>query len=352
MFGALLGMFMVLFVYLIGRRAGGVAVGLVAAALTATYPVFIYYAGHFVTEPIGAFWLVSGVLAFLWASDPDRPLWCWLVPGALFGGLALTRPEYLLPIGLLALLALYRVARQREIKFGLLAAVLFMAAFGLVLAPWTARNYVVLDRLVPVSTGGGKALFVATYYPGHGRQLPVKRALIAKFDGKQVSEVTDKEVGATQMNDLLNRVAKKYPELERDKALGKIGKENFRKYFKQHPVGYSRMVAVKMWHVWRRSSSPTMRSQGWIYYHYALLAAGGDRTGRAGAATSLGSARDRHADRRHHGARRAAARRAATQRAADAAGDDAGRRGAGLAVDDGRRLDRRTGPITTGRTGG
>lgn len=274
-FGALLGMFMVLFVYLIGRRAGGVAVGLVAAALTATYPVFIYYAGHFVTEPIGAFWLAGGVLAFLWASDDGRSLWCWLAPGALFGATALTRPEYLLPTALLALLALYRVARQREIKLGIAASVLFMVAFGLVLAPWTARNYVVLDRLVPVSTGGGKALFVATYYPGDGRQLPVKRELIRKFDGKSsVSEVTDREVGSTEMSNLLDRVAKKYPDLDRDAALGKIGKENFRKYFSEHPLGYSRMVAVKMWHVWRRSSSPTMRSQGWIDYHYALLLLG------------------------------------------------------------------------------
>ena len=45
-------------------------------------------------------------------------------------------------------------------------------AFALVLAPWTVRTFIVLDRFVPVTTGGGKALFVATYLPGGGRQLP------------------------------------------------------------------------------------------------------------------------------------------------------------------------------------
>ncbi len=272
--GALLGVLMVLFVYLIGRRIGGAPVGLIAAALTATYPVYAYYAGHYVTEPLGAFWLVGSVLAFLWASDQGRPIWAWMLPGGLLGVTALTRPEYLLFGGLFALLALIRVARQRDIKLGFAAAALFALAFGLALAPWTYRNYKVLDRFVPVSTGGGKALFVATYYPGKGRQLPVKRALIARYTNQDFDEVTDKEVGSTQMFDLLNRVAKKYPELERNAALGKIGRENFSKYAAEHPAGYSKMVATKMWHVWRRSSSPVMRSDAWRAYHYALLVLG------------------------------------------------------------------------------
>ena len=103
----------------------------------------------------------------------------------------------------------------------------------LVLAPWTVRNYVVLDRFVPVTTGGGKALFVATYLPGDGRQLRVKRELIRRFEGKQ--DVTDREVADTQMKDLLDKVARKYPDLERDAALAKIGRENFRKYVREEP---------------------------------------------------------------------------------------------------------------------
>ena len=108
----------------------------------------------------------------------------------------------------------------------------------LVLAPWTVRNFVVLDKFVPVTTGGGKALFVATYLPGDGRQLRVKRELIRRFEGKQ--EVTDREVADTQMKDLLDKVARKYPDLERDAALAKIGRENFRKYVREEPVQYAR----------------------------------------------------------------------------------------------------------------
>ena len=151
----------------------------------------------------------------------------------------------------------------------MLAAALFVAAFALVLAPWTLRNYVVLDRFVPVTTGGGKALFVATYLPGDGRQLRVKRELIRRFEGKQ--EVTDREVADTQMKDLLDKVARKYPDLGRDAALAKIGRENFRKYVREDPVGYAGMVVTKMWNVWRRGSGPTMRAGGWIAFHYAVL---------------------------------------------------------------------------------
>ena len=156
--------------------------------------------------------------------------------------------------GILGLVVLVKMARDRGVRLGVASVALFVAAFALVLAPWTIRNYVVLDKFVPVTTGGGKALFVATYLPGDGRQLRVKRELIRRFEGKQ--EVTDREVADTQMKDLLDKVARKYPDLERDAALAKIGRENFRKYVREEPVEYAGMVVTKMWNVWRRGSGP------------------------------------------------------------------------------------------------
>jgi MFS family permease len=266
---AVLGAVMILLVYLLGRRLAGPVVGLLAALLAATYPAFIDNNGQLLSEPIAAFTLVAAVLSFLWASD-GRRTWAWLVPGAFLGATALTRPEYLPFVAVFALIALIRVGRRRGYRLGLTSAALLVAAFAAVLAPWTIRNYVVLDRFVPVTTGGGKALFVATYLPGKGRQLPVKRALIKRFTGD--SYVSPEEVRRTEMKTLLDRVARKYPDLDRDAALAKIGRENFRKYFSERPVAYLRMVATKMWNVWRRGSGPTMRGSGWIAFHYAILA--------------------------------------------------------------------------------
>jgi hypothetical protein len=267
---ALLGAAMILLIYLLGRRLGGPAVGVIAAFLAAIYPAFLDNTGQLLSEPIAAFTLVAAVLSFLWASDDGRRLGAWLVPGAFLGATALTRPEYLPFVALFGLIALVRVGRRRSWRLGLASSALIVGAFCAVLAPWTIRNFLVLDRFVPVTTGGGKALFVATYLPGNGRQLQVKRALIKRFTGKK--DVTDREVAATQMKDLLDRVARKYPHLERDAALARIGRENFRDYFGDRPFAYMRMVATKMWNVWRRGSGPTMRATGWIVFHYTILA--------------------------------------------------------------------------------
>ena len=267
---AVLGALMVLFVYLLGRRLAGPGVGIGAALLAAIYPAFIDNAEQFVSEPIAAFTLSGAVLGIFWAADAARSTWAWLLPGVLLGATALTRPEYLMFAGILGLVVLVKMARDRGIKLGVASLALFVGAFVLVLAPWTIRNFVVLDKFVPVTTGGGKALFVATYLPGDGRQLRVKRELIRRFEHKQ--NVTDREVADTQMKDLLDKVARKYPDLERDAALAKIGRENFRKYVREEPVRYAGMVATKMWNVWRRGSGPTMRDSGWIAFHYAILA--------------------------------------------------------------------------------
>jgi 4-amino-4-deoxy-L-arabinose transferase-like glycosyltransferase len=269
---ALLGALMILLVYLIGRRIGGPVVGLVAAALAAIYPTFIDNNEQFVSEPIAAFTLAACVLGFLWASDRARSAWAWLVPGFFLGLTALARPEYLIFAVVLGLLVLIRAWRRRGVAVGVASAAAFVAAFVLVLAPWTIRNYIVLDRFVPVTTGGGKALFVATYLPGDGRQIRVKRHLIEIYTGNH--HVTDAQLAHTQMADLLNAVAKKYPNMERDAALARIGRENFKKYVTEQPGAYARMVLSKMWNVWRRGSGPTMRAAGWVAFHYALLALG------------------------------------------------------------------------------
>jgi 4-amino-4-deoxy-L-arabinose transferase-like glycosyltransferase len=266
---AVLGALMVLFVYLLGRRLGGPAVGLGGALGAAIYPAFIDNSEQFVSEPIAACTLAGAVLGILWAADPGRTTWAWLLPGALLGATALTRPEYLMFSAVLGAIVLVKMARDRGLRPGVLALAAFVAAFALVLAPWTIRNIMVLDRFVPVTTGSGKALFVATYLPGDGRQLRVKRELIRRFEGKR--DVTDREVADTQMKDLLDKVARKYPDLERDAALARIGRENFRKYVREEPVEYAGMVVTKMWNVWRRGSGPTMRAGGWIAFHYAVL---------------------------------------------------------------------------------
>jgi 4-amino-4-deoxy-L-arabinose transferase-like glycosyltransferase len=271
-FVALLGTAMVLCTFLIGLRLSGRAAGLIAALLAATYPAFIENNGQLLSEPVAAFLLTAGLLAFLWAADKRRVA-AWLLPGALFGALILTRPEYQAITLVFAAFAAWRVWKDRTWRLAVASTAVLLAGAALVVGPWTIRNYIVLDKLVTVSTGGQKALFVATYLPGDGRQVPTKRELMRQLLGAQDPITTD-ELRAQPMEDLLDRVARKYPDLPRDEALGRIGRENFRKYVTEQPLAYAEMSALKFWNMWERGSSPYMRDLGWNVYHKLLLLLG------------------------------------------------------------------------------
>src|SRR5215211_8083185 len=112
---ALLGTGTILLTYLLGRRLGGPAAGVIGALLAATYPAFIENTGRMLAEPVALFWLPAAMLAFLWASDRGGGMWRWLAPGALLGLTTLTRPEYLPFVAVFALLALIRMWHRESL---------------------------------------------------------------------------------------------------------------------------------------------------------------------------------------------------------------------------------------------
>jgi 4-amino-4-deoxy-L-arabinose transferase-like glycosyltransferase len=255
----LLGVGAILVVFGLGRRIACRPAGLIAAFGVAVYPPFIHSTGALFSEPPAIFTLPAAVLAFLWAADRDRPPWAWLVPGLLFGLTALIRPEYLAVGVAFVLLAAFRVGKARGWKPGLAGAALMVAALLVPIVPWTVRNIVVLDRVVPISTGGGKALYVGTYLPADGEYQRVKADLVERYlhrDLEPGSEALDEVDPAP----LFDRVAARYPELPRDEALGKVGKENLYDYLEQDPAGYAGMTARKVWRMWSAGIGEAMSS--------------------------------------------------------------------------------------------
>jgi 4-amino-4-deoxy-L-arabinose transferase-like glycosyltransferase len=254
----LLGLATIVVVYLLGRRISCRPAGLLAAFGVAVYPPFIHSVGALYSEPPAMFTLPAAVLAFLWAGDQQR-LRAWLLPGFLFGLTALARPEYLLVGAAFAVLALIRIARARGWQPGLAAAALLVAALLLPIVPWTIRNQVVLHRTVPISTGGGKALYVGTFLPADGEYQRVKAILAKRYLHRELdphSEALDR----VDPTPLFNRVAARYPDLPRDSALGKIGKQNFSHYFGEDPIGYMAMTARKTWRMWSAGVGEAMES--------------------------------------------------------------------------------------------
>jgi hypothetical protein len=255
---ALLGVAAILVVFALGERLGGRWTGLLAAFAVAVYPPFIHSTGELMSEPPAILTLPAAVLAFLWASERDR-LAAWLVPGLLFGLTAMFRPEYLLIGAAFVVLAAVRVGLARGWRPGLAGAALLLLALALPIVPWTVRNIDVLDRVVPISTGGGKALYVGTYLPADGEYQRVKAILYKRYDGKSLppdSQALD-EVDPVP---LFNRVAARYPDLPRDSALGKIGKQNFSTYFGEDPLGYLAMTVRKVGRMWSSGVGAAMSS--------------------------------------------------------------------------------------------
>jgi Dolichyl-phosphate-mannose-protein mannosyltransferase len=254
----LLGLAAIVVVYLLGRRINCRPAGLIAAFGVAVYPPFIHSTGALFSEPPALFTLPAAVLTFLWAFDQERSR-AWLLPGLLFGLTALIRPDYL-PVGVaFALLAAIRVGRERGWQPSLAGAGLFVVALILPIVPWTIHNQVTLDRTVPISTGGGKALYVGTFLPADGEYQRVKARLALRYLNRDLPPDSEalEQVNPTP---LFDRVAERYPDLPRDEALGKIGKENFSKYFDEDPLGYLAMTARKVWRMWSAGIGEAMSS--------------------------------------------------------------------------------------------
>jgi 4-amino-4-deoxy-L-arabinose transferase-like glycosyltransferase len=268
---AVLSTLVVVVVFLIGRRLAGPWAGLVGAALTAVYPPAIFYAGLLMGEPLAMLTVASAMLAFLWAADDRRSPWAWALPGALFGLTAYLRPEYLFLTLLFAVLAVLVITRRRNAWRGLAAGGLLVLAFAVVIAPWTIHVSNKTGQFTPVSTGGGKALFIGTYLPGNGLHEGVKRSLYHRFRGG--GTLTPEQLRATPMNPLLDEVAKRYPDLSRDNALQRVGRRDLVKWSTGEPRAFADMMVGKIRHMWRGSGDPSDSLAGGAF-HYLVLALG------------------------------------------------------------------------------
>ncbi|HEV7399525.1 MAG TPA: glycosyltransferase family 39 protein [Solirubrobacterales bacterium] len=264
---ALLGTLAVLFTYLIGRRLSGPSAGLIGAAAIAIYPALLEYQGMLMGEPLAAALLAGAVLAVLWAESRRER---WLLPGALFGALALVRPEYL---GVAVLVSLAVLVKDRRVDWrsSLTRSVLLLLGVAVVVVPWTVRNAIALDRFVPISTGGGQVLFAGTYLPSDGDPEKVGAEVVAHhpelFGPGAVQNLRLEQI-------LARLAAQRYPELESDKALSRMGRQQLWDDIGEEPLEYAGFVATKIGRIWSHGPRDVMREPAWELLHWALVAFG------------------------------------------------------------------------------
>lgn len=217
--GAMVSVFCV-FVYFIARQLAeaGVlhqSVPLWSAVLTALYPGYVLYAALLYREILTIFFLLPALYfltRYVIASRPAHAVWF----GVFLGLASLTDNRFVYyPILLAAVLGLY----SRTVRKPLVFALLVCGVMAAVISPWTIRNYVVLDRFVPIATAQDKGLWISTY-PGEFLEWDWSREPL-----------------------------KAYAEMEpeaREKLMAKEGIENLKKY----PLAYVKMSAKRFVRLW------------------------------------------------------------------------------------------------------
>jgi hypothetical protein len=259
-----------------------VVAGLIGALAVAVYPALLEYQGMLMGEPLAATLLSGAVLAILWARERDGAL-PWLLPGALLGALTLTRPEYLAVSALIAALVLLAGLRSLFVadratnsersgwRPGVARTGALLAALAVVLAPWTIRNAVALERFVPVSTGGGQVLFAGTYLPSGGDPERVGEEVVSRhpelFGPNAVRDLRLEQI-------LARLAAHRYPELETDQALARMGREQLWDDLSEEPLEYAGFLATKVGRIWFHPARDVMRAPAWRALHWVLLAFG------------------------------------------------------------------------------
>ena len=158
--------------FLISRRVFNTQVGLVAAALTAVYPYFVYYSAALMTEMfyilaiLGCLYLailLSDRLALAPQAGLDkRTVLIALGLGVTLGITVLLRQVILLFIPFL-LLWIWWTSREKFSKNVIVPLLTIIAIVIVMISPFTLFNYMQFDQFVLLNTNAGYAFYLANH---------------------------------------------------------------------------------------------------------------------------------------------------------------------------------------------
>ncbi len=159
-------------------------IGLWAAAIFGFYPDLIEISSMLLIETLYLF-LASLMfyLFFLYFRRPNKYLLIWL---GLASGLAvLARPPILF---LVPIILFFFYQKKLWIK-----GFLFLIVLGVVFMPWTVRNYLVYQKVMPFGAGGGFNLWIGNYPGSNGEQEPQK-IHFDYMENHKIGELQDESV--------------------------------------------------------------------------------------------------------------------------------------------------------------
>jgi len=157
--------------YVLIRRCASREVALTGATLASIYPLFHYTASTLYPQTAGSFLFLLALVALL---DPSEKRLTLCTAGIAYGLLILMIPAFIMKWILLAplLCGLQLIPRKRFF--------LFLALTAAVVMPWTIRNALVFDAVIPVSTNSGINLLLGNSphtTPNAGVNVPLSDVL-------------------------------------------------------------------------------------------------------------------------------------------------------------------------------
>jgi 4-amino-4-deoxy-L-arabinose transferase-like glycosyltransferase len=271
---ALLSAIAIPLTFLLGKRLGGPAAGVLASVPVAIHPALLDYTGMLMTEPLGTTLLAGLLLAFVRALESPTT-GRWALAGLLQGALAMLRPEYLLLVPVLAAAAALTLRsrpgagapRAIAAKVGLMAA-----CSCLIVLPWTIRNLIVLDRLVPLTTGGGQLLYQGGYLPAGPDSEEITPTLLERnpWIRRELAPLPGPIYRGQAVEAL---AARERPGEEPDAALATMGRDQYLDNLAERPLELAGFVAGKIWLAWTGTVRTVMERPHWKAFHLGLMAA-------------------------------------------------------------------------------
>ncbi len=155
-FLAAIGAIIPLVIFFLGKKLFDFMSGIIAMAIAALYPVFIYWSGYIGPETLAILCLALAIL-FLVRIE-NGPVYYAIFTGVCIGIFSLTRS---VGHGFLPLFLIWLAATFKRKKQALIAGCIILAAYSLVISPWVIRNYKIHHRFVLASTEGGITLYSA-----------------------------------------------------------------------------------------------------------------------------------------------------------------------------------------------
>lgn len=205
----ILGGLTVLMLTVLGAMILGWPRALIAGAIAAVYPAFVWLPRLLLSENLSLFLMLVSLGAIILYLRTSRMVWI-IVFGVLCALNTLVRGGNLfipLVVALGLLLLHWRNWKQ------LVAPLLVMAvAFIVTLLPWTIRNYRVFHHVIPVATQDGLTMYVS-YWPPQKNSRPIWGSLPGDEDPaiRTASQTGDEVSASTYLNQLTRQRLRENP---------------------------------------------------------------------------------------------------------------------------------------------